>query len=140
MVGIGLAGLVLVSGSGEPLWITLRRHSAEDAGVPMINKEHWQRYSIPSPKRSGPRWAYLTAAVLAAGLTSWLGIQVNHAFWVLGVYDNVGDLSPGLRSLLVTIGWTAAGLASLSVMVWTLWLAIRPTRVPGGSSPEVSQS
>lgn len=106
----------------------------------MIDKEHWQRYSIPLARRAGPRWAYLTAAALAAGLTSWLGIQVNHAFWVLGVYDNAGDLSPGLTSLLVTIGWTVAGLASLAVMIWSLRWGIRPVRGPAPDAPEGTRS
>jgi TRAP-type C4-dicarboxylate transport system permease small subunit len=96
----------------------------------MIDKAHWQRYSIPLAKRAKPRWAYLTVALLAAGLTSWLGFQISHAFWVLNVYDNIGDLSPGITQLLETIGWTAAGLASLGVMVWSLRWAIRPARGP----------
>lgn len=104
----------------------------------MIDKEHWQRYSIPLARKSGPRWAYLTAAALAAGLTAWLGLQVNHALWLLGVYDNIGDLTPGLTSLLVAIGWTVAGLASLGVMVWTLRWAIHPARGPAERSPEAS--
>lgn len=105
----------------------------------MIDKAHWQRYSIPLARRAGPRWAYLTAAALAAGLTAWLGLQVNHAIWVLNIYDNIGDLSPGLTSLLVAIGWTVAGLVSLGIMVWSLRWAIRPARGPVESSAEAGQ-